>query len=64
MCSKQTRILYTAGYKLNMKYVKQHGNVAVKKTLWWYMNEEEKRKITNLERKNTLVIHILQNGMT
>ena len=47
-----------------MKYVKQHGNVAVKKTLWWYMNEEEKRKITNLERKNTLVIHILQNGMT
>jgi tagatose-1,6-bisphosphate aldolase len=44
--------------------VKQHGNRAVKITLWWYMNEEEERKITNLERINTLVIHIWQNGMT
>jgi hypothetical protein len=35
-----------------------------KKNLRWYMNEEEKRKITNLERINTLVIHILQNGIT
>jgi hypothetical protein len=56
--------LYTAGYKLNVKYVKQHGNRAVKKTPWWYMNEEEKRKVTNLERINTLVTNILQNGMT
>jgi hypothetical protein len=31
MCSKQTRILYTAGYKLNVKYVKQQGNRVVKK---------------------------------
>jgi hypothetical protein len=87
MCSKQTRILYTTGHKLNVKYVKQHGNRAVslslslslaraharahththththKNPLWWYMNEEEKRKITNLERINNLVIHILQNGV-
>ena len=32
--------------------MKQHGNRAVKKkTLWWYMNEEEKRKNYKLREK-------------